>query len=164
VTSTDSPFAELVETVAPALRVVRRRVPEIVFGFGLVVTALATLALIGAAADDAAIDANRGVATAEVLEGSSFSRTLVRFTVAGGQAVVPERGVQYPRGLEPGDTVAVEYDLSDPEQVRVAGRSAVDGIVPTLLGLAAAWTVLGPLALWLRRRRTREAARPGTAP
>jgi hypothetical protein len=155
VTSTDSPFAELVETVAPALRAVRRRVPEVVFGIGLVITGLATLA---------AIDANRGVATAEVLEGSSFSRTLVRFTVAGGQAVVPERGVQYPRGLEPGDTVAVEYDLSDPEQVRVAGRSAIDGIVPTLLGLAAVWTVLGPLALWLRRRRTREAAQPGTAP
>jgi hypothetical protein len=63
--------------------------------------------------------------------------------------------VQYPRGLSAGDTVAVEYDLSDPEQVRVAGRSVVDGIVPMLLGVVAVWTVLGPLTMWLRRRRQR---------
>ena len=91
VTSADSPLAELAETVAPVLRAVRRHAPRIVVGIGLLVTALAALALVGAAVDDAAIDGDRGVATAEVLEGSSFSRTLVRFTVAGGQAVVPER-------------------------------------------------------------------------
>ena len=100
-------------------------------------------------------------ASTEVLDGSSFSRTLVRFTVAGGQAIVPERGVQYPRGLAAGDTVAVEYDLSDPDQVRVAGRSVVDGILPTVLGVAAVWAVLGPLAVWLRRRSSR---RPAGAP
>ena len=154
-TSADSPLAELAATVAPALGAVRRHAPRIVVGIGMLVTALAALALVGAAVDDAAIDADRGVATAEVLEGSSFSRTLVRFTVAGGQAVVPERGVQYPRGLAAGDTVAVEYDLSDPEQVRVAGRSVADGIVPTSLGVAAVWAVLGPLAMWLRRRPER---------
>jgi hypothetical protein len=67
--------------------------------------------------------------------------------------VLPERGVQYPRGLTTGDTVTVEYALSDPEQVRVAGRTVVDGIVPMLLGVAGVWAVLGPLAVWLRRRR-----------
>ena len=87
----------------------------------------------GAAVDDAAINADRGIATAEVLD-SSFSRTLIRFPSANGQSVVPERGVQYPRGLATGDTVVVEYALSDPEQVRVAGRSVVDGVVPVLPG------------------------------
>jgi hypothetical protein len=154
VTSTDSPLTELVETVAPALRLLRRRASEIVVGVAVLVTALAALALTGAAVDDAAINADRGVATAEVLD-SSFSRTLIRFTVANGQAVVPERGVQYPRGLATGDTVTVEYDRSDPEQVRVAGRSVVDGILPMLLGVAAVWAVLGPVAVWLRRRRDR---------
>jgi hypothetical protein len=95
------------------------------------------------------------VATAEVLDGSSFSRTLVRFPLANGQAVVPERGVQYPRGLRAGETVAVEYDLSDPDRVRVAGRSVVDRVGVMLLGVAGVWVVLGPLALWLRRRRDR---------
>jgi hypothetical protein len=154
VTSTESPVAELVETVAPALRAVRRRASEIVVGIALVLTGLAGLALTGAAVDDAAITTDRATATAEVLD-ASFSRTLVRFTVENGQAVVPERGVQYPRGLATGDTVAVEYARADPEQVRVAGRSVVDGIAPTLLGVAAVWAVLGPVAVWLRRRRDR---------
>ncbi len=153
-TSPDSPLTELVETVAPAVAAVRRRASEIVVGVAVLVTGLAALALTGAAVDDAAIDARRGVATAEVLD-ASFSRTLVRFPGPNGQAVVPERGVQYPRGLATGDTVTVEYDLSDPEQVRVAGRSVVDGVVPVLLGVAAVWAVLGPVALWLRRRRER---------
>ncbi len=156
-TSPDSPLTELVETVAPAVAAVRRRAAEIVVGVAVLVTALAALALAGAAVDDAAIDAERGVATAEVLD-ASFSRTLVRFPGPNGQAVVPERGVQYPRGLATGDTVAVEYDLSDPEQVRVAGRSVVDGVVPMTLGVAAVWALLGPVAVALRRRRERAAA------
>ncbi len=159
-TGATSPLTELVETVAPALRVLRRRAADIVVGIAVVVTALAALALTGAAVDDAAIDANRGVATAEVLD-ASFSRTLVRFTGPTGQAVVPERGVQYPRGLATGDTVAVEYSLGDPEQVRVAGRSVVDGITPMLLGVAGVWAVLGPVAARLRRRRGIAAAGPG---
>jgi hypothetical protein len=153
----DSPLTELVETVAPALRVLRRRAPEIVIGIAVVVTALAALALTGAALDDAEISADRGVATAEVLD-SSFGRTLIRFPDPSGQAVVPERGVQYPRGLATGDTVTVEYALSDPENVRVAGRSVVDGVTPMLLGLAGVWAVLGPVAAWLRRRRDRVSA------
>jgi len=154
VTSTESPLTELVGTVAPALHAVRRRASEIVVGLAVVVTALAALALAGAAVDDAAIDTDRAVTTAEVLDASA-SRTLIRFTGPNGQAVVPERGVQYPRGLATGDTVTVEYDASDPEQVRVAGRSVVDGIVPVLLGVAGVWAVLGPTAVRLRRRARR---------
>jgi hypothetical protein len=154
VTSTDSPLTELVETVAPALGAIRRRASEIVVSLALLITALAALALTGAALDDTEITTNRGVATAEVFD-ASFARTLIRFTVANGQAVIPERGVQYPRGLATGDTIVVEYAVSDPEQVRVAGRSVADGIVPVVLGVAAVWAVLGPLAVWLRRRRSR---------
>jgi len=163
VTSADSPFTELVETVTPALRAVRRYATEIVVGIAVVATALAALALTGAAVDDAAIDADRGVATAEVLD-SSFARTLIRFPSVNGQSVVPERGVQYPRGLATGDTVVVGYALSDPEQVRVAGRSVVDGIVPVCLGVAGVWVVLGPLAVWLRRRRPADRDRPAAHP
>ena len=163
VTSADSPLTELVETVAPALRAVRWYAAEIVVGIAVVATALAALALTGAAVDDAAIDADRGTATAEVLD-SSFARTLIRFPSANGQAVVPERGVQYPRGLVTGDTVVVEYALSDPEQVRVAGRSVVDGVVPVCLGVAGVWAVLGPLAVWLRRRRPGDRDRASAHP
>jgi hypothetical protein len=144
---------EVAATVRPAAQAVGRRLPEIVVGFAMLVTVLAGLALIGSAVDDRAIDANRGTAEAEVLEGSNFFRTLVRFTVANGQAVVPERGVAHPRGLSAGDLVAVEYDVTEPELVRVAGRSTVDGILPITLGVAGTWLLLGPLSVWLRRRR-----------
>ena len=53
------------------------------------------------------------VAEAEVLEGSTIFRTLVRFTAAQRRRGVPELGVPYPRGLTPGTTVPVEYDVTD---------------------------------------------------
>ncbi len=148
---------ELAAAVAPAVGHVRRLGPELVLGLAVLVTVLAGLALIGSARDDAAIDRNRATAEAEVLEGSTFFRTIVRFTEANGQAVVPERGVFHPRGLEAGDIVGVEYDVTDPDLVRVAGRSTAAGSPPLLLTTAGAWVVLGPLALWLRRRRARRA-------
>jgi len=149
---TSRPVEELAAAVRPVLTAVPRLLPAIVAGLAVLVTVLAGLSLVGAAVDDAAIDDNRAVASAEVLDGSSYRRTLIRFTVAGGQAVVPERGVFYPRGLQPGETVGVEYDVTDPELVRVAGRDWTDGIGPVVLGVAVVWAALGPLALWLRRR------------
>ena len=145
---------ELASLVRPFGRFAASRVPEIVAGVAVLATVLAVLAVAGAALDDRAIVANRGVAQAEVLEGSTFARTLVRFTVARGETVVPEHGVFYPGGLKVGESVAVEYDVGDPELVRVAGRSALDGLLPLTLGVLVVWAVLGPLALWLRRRRS----------
>ena len=144
---------ELASLVRPVGQFIARRASEIVTVVAVLVTALGVIALVGAAVDDRAIADNRAVAQAEVLEGSTFARTLVRFTVANGEAVVPELGVFYPRGLEPGDSVAVEYDVTNPDLVRVAGRSALDGVLPLTLGLVAVWGALGPLAIWLRRRR-----------
>ncbi|WP_232667601.1 DUF3592 domain-containing protein [Pseudonocardia sp. TRM90224] len=145
---------ELRDLVRPAVSAVSGKVPEILVAIALVITALAGFALAGAVIDDRTIESNKGVAEAEVLEGSSFSRTLIRFTLAKDNvAVVPELGVFYPRGLEPGQKVAVEYNLAKPDLVRVAGRSAIDGVPTTLAVLAGVWAVFGSLAYWLRRRR-----------
>jgi hypothetical protein len=144
---------ELASLVRPVGRLIAARAAEIVAGIAVLVTALAVLALAGAALDDRAIAANPAVAEAEVLDGSTFSRTLVRFTVANGEAVVPEHGVFYPGGLTVGESVAVEYDVTDPELVRVAGRNAFEGVLPLVFGVVVVWAALGPLALWLRRRR-----------
>jgi hypothetical protein len=144
---------ELADLLRPAGRVTRRYLPEVVGGIALLITLMAVLALVGGSLDDRMIDANPGVAQAEVLDGSSWDRTLVRFTVANGEAVVPELGVYYPDGLQVGQTVAVEYDVTDPDHVRVAGRTAWSGLPRLALIAAGVWVVLGPVALWLRRRR-----------
>jgi hypothetical protein len=119
-----------------------------------VLTALITMALVGAALDDARIDARTGHATAQVLALTSM-RTLVQFAVPGGQVYRPDQGVAYPSGLQVGQLVRVEYDLADPDQVRVAGRTWVRGVTPAAITVAVLWSVLGPATWWLRRRHRR---------
>jgi hypothetical protein len=144
---------ELAWLLRPVRETLARRTAEIVLGLAVLITVLAGFAVAGAAVDDRAIAANPATAQAEVLEGSNFVRTLVRFTVANGEVWVPEKGVFYPRGLQPGSKVAVEYDVTNPDLVRVAGRSALAGMGPLLAGVLVSWLVLGPLAFWIRRRR-----------
>jgi hypothetical protein len=143
---------------------VARRAPEIVVGLGLVLSVLAVLVLAGAARNDAAITADRGVAVAEVLEGSDSQHTFIRYTASDGAVLSPDTGVLYPRGLEPGNYVLVEYDRSKPELVRVAGRNWTEGLLPVALGVAGLWVVLGPLAWFLARRRRAGEPGPGVAP
>ncbi|HXT46638.1 MAG TPA: DUF3592 domain-containing protein [Pseudonocardiaceae bacterium] len=116
-----------------------------------VLTALITMALAGAALDDAGIDARTGHATAEVLAVTSM-RTLVQFAAPGGKVYRPDQGVAYPSQLQVGQLVRVEYDRADPDQVRVAGRTWVRGVAPAVITLAVLWSVLGPATWWLRRR------------
>lgn len=145
---------ELAVLVRPPVTAIRRTLPEILIGLAVLITALAVFALAGAIYDDVRISGNKAVASAEVLEGSNFARTLVRFTVEGtNETQVPELGVFYPQGLVPGEFIEVEYNKADPDIVRVAGRSALGGLLPLGLGVLGTWVVLGPLALWLRRRR-----------
>ena len=121
-----------------------------------VLTALITMALAGAALDDAGIDARTGHATAEVLAVTSM-RTLVQFAVPGGRVYRPDQGVAYPSQLQVGQLVRVEYDRADPDQVRVAGRAWLRGVPPAVITVAALWSVLGPATWWLRRRHRRGA-------
>jgi hypothetical protein len=144
---------ELASLLRPVGAVLSRRAAEIVLGLALLITVLAGFAIVGAAVDDRSIAANPATAEAEILDGSSFARTLVRFTVANGEVWVPEKGVLYPRGLQPGNKIAVEYDVTNPDLVRVAGRSALNSMGPLLLGVLVSWLLLGPLVLWIRRRR-----------
>lgn len=137
------------------LRPVLRRAPELVLGVAVLLTVLGGLVLLGASRDDAAIDARLGQGSAQVLDGSTWTRTLVRFTTPDGAVHTPELGVFYPWGLRAGERVRVQYDLADPDLVRVAGRSWVRGIAPVLAGVAVVWALALPLAGWLRARRRR---------
>jgi hypothetical protein len=164
-TSEDVAGTRAVDELASLLRPVRatlaRRAAEIVLGLAVLITVLVGFAIAGAAVDDRAIAANPATAQAEVLDGSTFTRTLVRFTVANGEVRVPERGVFYPRGLQPGSMIPVEYDVTDPDLVRVAGRSAFERMGPLLLVAVGSWVLLGPLAWAIRRRRTARRGAPG---
>ncbi len=120
-------------------------------------TGLITLALAGAALDDAAIDARTGHATARVLAVTSI-RTLVQFTAPDGKVYRPDAGLAYPSGLQVGQLVRVEYDSSDPtEHLRVAGRTWVQGVAPALIILVVLWALVTPVSWWLRRRQARAA-------
>ncbi|GLZ50910.1 DUF3592 domain-containing protein [Actinomycetospora sp. NBRC 106378] len=147
------------DVTGTALAPVARRAAGIVVGIGLVLSVLAVLVLVGAARNDASISADEGTTVAEVLDGGDAGHTFVRFTASDGAVLTPATGVLYPRGLEPGQYVVVEYDRSKPELVRVAGRSWTEGLGPVALGVVGLWVVLGPTAWALaRRRRAAEAA------
>jgi hypothetical protein len=138
---------------AAVVRPVLRRLPAAVIGLAVTLTALGLLALVAARLDDAAIDANRGVAVADVLDGSGDLQTGVRFITADGRVVAPETGAAYPGELQPGEKVLVEYDQREPERVRIAGRGGAVGIGPIAVGVLIVWLVALPLAAWLRRQR-----------
>ncbi len=142
---------EVKDLVGPAARAISRTRAQIVLGVAVVITLLCGFALAGAAVDDAKITANQAVARAEVLEGSTFFRTLVRFPLPNGDVAVPELGVAYPRGLTPGTFVTVEYDVTDAVHVRVAGRTALGASAPLLVVIVVTWVLALPLARRMRR-------------
>lgn len=120
-----------------------------------VVTFLSVMVLVGAWRDDAAISAHTGRATAEVVS-VSLARTIIRFSTPDGTVHSPPKGVFYPRGLEPGQLVRVEYDTRDPDLVRIAERDVSIGVLPAAATAAGAWVLFAPLGGWLlRSARTR---------
>ena len=144
----------LAESRALASRLLRatgRKMPEIVAGIAVVLSILTVLALAGAVMNDVRIAGHRATTAATVLDGSTFASTVVQFTDDTGQLRTPS--VLYPAGLSAGENIYVEYDATDPDRVRVAGRSWIDGALPTAGGLVVLWVVFGPLVIWLRRRR-----------
>ncbi len=115
------------------------------------ITFLCLMVIIGAWRDDAAISGHLGKATAEVVS-VSYGRTIIRFTTPDGTVHSPPKGVQYPRGLEPGQLVRIEYDMRDPDLARIAERGVSIGLLPAALTALGSWLVFLPAALWLRRR------------
>lgn len=107
----------------------------------------------GCWSDDRAINANRGEAIASV-RAVEVLRTTVDFVDEQGQYQSPPTGLRYPVGLEEGQRVHVEYDRSNPETVRVAGRGWTLAIIPALSVLVAGFIVAAPL-WWLSVRASR---------
>jgi len=125
------------------------------------VLTLLCLALFGAGLrSDSAITAHRAQGTAEVLA-VHLDRTLIRYTTPDGRIHVPANGVLYPDGLRVGELVRVEYDSTNPELVRVAGRSVVSMIVPLVVVIWCSWVIAGAVVWWHRLRERAAAFLPG---
>jgi hypothetical protein len=122
-------------------------------------TGLVTLALAGAAWEDAEIDVRTGHTTAQVLAVTSM-RTLVQFATPDGKVYSPDEGVAYPSGLQVGQLVRVEYDTADPTQVRVAGRTWVVGVAPAAIMLGGLWVFVGVFVATAHWRSHRRQGRP----
>ncbi|SEQ83339.1 DUF3592 domain-containing protein [Lentzea albida] len=129
---------------------VRRAVCRALFVVGGVITLVCVLLPIACWRDDVAIERSMGQAVAQV-DSVSFNRTVVRYATPDGRVIIPSQGVLYPDGLKVGDNVRVEYDQTNPELTRVAGRTAVLSLLPVGTFLVSVWIVIAAVVTVLRR-------------
>jgi hypothetical protein len=131
----------------------RRRVVQLLAGLYLVASLVCASLVVNAALSDISIARDRGSAIAEVV--STGGNTVVRYTDEQGRVQTPQRGLKYPTGLQAGQRVRVEYQRSDPDNVKVAGRGWTLALLPAL----SSWLVVTAVAavpagvLWWRWRR-----------
>lgn len=128
---------------------------------GCVFSGLCLLVLVSSFRDDSQIDSHRGDAVADVLS-VSFNRTAVRFVTPKGSVIIPSTGVLYPSGLAAGERVRVEYDTTNPELVRVAGRDFTLSFLPVGSSLVFCWLIVVPVVWLLRRGSATGRRRPAT--
>ncbi|OLT48810.1 hypothetical protein BJF85_11560 [Saccharomonospora sp. CUA-673] len=123
----------------------------VVLGLALLITFECFVISAGAWVNDREIAKNRGTAVAQV-EQVTWDRTLIRYDTPDGESHNPDLGVLYPDGLSQGQLVRVEYDITEPDLVKVAGRTWVLTLLPTSTTALFTWMVAGPL-LWLLLRQ-----------
>ncbi len=119
---------------------------------GIVLTGVCLLLLVATWRDDLAIGSHSARTTADVLSVAS-NRTVVRFSTPDGVVHIPSEGVLYPQGLRVGDKVWVQYDTTNTDLVKVAGRGFSLALLPIGTVILVTWIVLAPLLWWLRRTR-----------
>lgn len=131
-----------------------------VFLFACLVTLQSVLLVAGAWRNDRQIERHMGVAAAEVLDAGP-RRSTIEFVTPDRVTYRPELGVLYPSELDTGMRIYVEYDLNDPDVVRVQDRNAALALIPAgsiaVLGWLIAGVLLGGLA-FVGRRLTAQGA------
>ena len=134
----------------------------ITLGVASLLTVMCVCLLFAAIRNDREIAGQLGSATATV-DFVAFDRTIIHFETPDGIVHSPANGVLYPDGLSAGQLVRIEYDASDPELARVAGRSATLTLLPLGSFVFFTWLVAAPILWWIRRQN-RRAATPEPAP
>ncbi|WAL65227.1 hypothetical protein ORV05_30685 [Amycolatopsis cynarae] len=135
---------------------------RVLLGVAGLLTALCVGLLLAAIRNDQAISGHLGVTTADV-NAVSWDRAIIRFETPDGVVHIPANGVLYPSGLAAGDLVRVEYDTTNPELARVAGRTAVRTLLPLGSTVLVTWLVAGSLLWWMRHRARQQTAMAAAA-
>nr|WP_237160832.1 DUF3592 domain-containing protein [Mycolicibacterium parafortuitum] len=120
------------------------------------VTLQSILLVFGAWRNDRQIERHMGVAEATVLDAGP-RRSTIEFVTPDRITYRPELGVLYPSELENGMRIYVEYDVNNPDLVRVQHRNASLAIIPAGSIAVVAWLIaaaaLGATVLIERRTR-----------
>ncbi|MFF0147309.1 hypothetical protein ATK36_2817 [Amycolatopsis sulphurea] len=135
-----------------------RRIGRVaVLGVASLLTVMCVAVFFGAIRNDSAIGSHPGTATATV-ESVSFDRAIVQYQTPDGVLHSPPTGILYPSGLAAGQLVLIEYDNTNPDLARVAGRSATQALVSLGVTVLVVWLIAGPVLWWLRRLAKRDHA------
>ncbi|MEJ4112906.1 DUF3592 domain-containing protein [Corynebacterium kroppenstedtii] len=105
----------------------RQVVALIVLLMGLVCTAM----VVGPIYNDIVVNKDKETAIATVHHVGPL-HTAISFRDRSGEYHSPDKGVLYPGGLNDGQKVWVEYSRSDPDTVRVKGRTWTLSLLPAL--------------------------------
>ena len=120
------------------------------------VTLQSILLVFGAWRNARQIERHMGVAEATVLDAGP-RRSTIEFVTPDRITYRPELGVLYPSELENGMRIYVEYDVNNPDLVRVQHRNASLAIIPAGSIAVVAWLIaaaaLGATVLIERRTR-----------
>ena len=106
------------------------------------VTLQSVLLVLGAWRNDRQIERHMGVAEANVLDAGP-RRSTIEFVTPDRVTYRPELGVLYPSELENGMRIYVEYDVNNPDLVRVQDRNASLAIIPAGSVAVVGWLIAG---------------------
>ncbi|WLP92093.1 DUF3592 domain-containing protein [Gordonia sp. NB41Y] len=145
--------------------VILRRVQKTLLVIGLIVTVLSACIVVAAYRNDAAIDANKGTVMADIVSADRL-HAVAYFQTPDGQIVSPRLGLLYPTELGTGQRISVEYDTTNPDLARPAGRDWTLSIIPAASVAVIGWIVVVALMLliaegnrrWVRWSQRRAAA------
>ncbi|MGC4934056.1 hypothetical protein ACLQ3C_10280 [Gordonia sp. DT30] len=146
--------------------VILRRVQKTLLVIGLILTVMAGAIVVAAYRNDAAIDRDKGTVMADIVSADPL-HAVAYFQTPDGQIYSPRLGLLYPTELGTGQRISVEYDRSNPNLAKPAGRGASLAIIPALSVAGLVWLVVIAVMLLIaetnRRLLRRSARRAGEA-
>lgn len=141
--------------------VILRRVQKTLLVIGLIVTVMAGAMVVAAFRNDAAINRDKGTVMADIVSADRL-HAVAYFQTPDGQIYSPRLGLLYPTELGTGQRISVEYDQSNPDLAKPAGRGASLAIIPALSVAALTWLIVVSVMVLIaeaNRRLLRRAAR-----